>query len=272
MSKSKVEVEPISASSDSRSGKNGAKLGSSSTDASPSRSRKSGVVRYRSAWLSGSVPASSISPRLTSVRTTPSTLTPADGSDAGPWDRLAVRHHCQRLQRGLGQSCLLAVEHETLHDRGMLGTRVVPPSPGDLAELEATTITVVPGDQVEERLADLASRSLDHLGQGHVSHRLVDDHQDRLQGSAQLCASHLGDQWAGRLLWIDVLGRGRARGWAEVDDVIRHWFSVGHAVSPSMGGIVTVPSNSSTSPTPVSSSTSPTHQQFAERGDLLEGH
>ncbi|CPU67523.1 Uncharacterised protein [Mycobacteroides abscessus] len=67
------------------SGRCGASGGSSSSDVKPMRSRKYPVVPKRPAPVCGSWPTSATSPRATSVRTTPSTLTPRT---ADTWPRL----------------------------------------------------------------------------------------------------------------------------------------------------------------------------------------
>ena len=60
----------------STSGSSGAMSGRSASDDKPSRSRNSSVVAKVTAPVSGSAPASVISPRASSVRITASTLTP----------------------------------------------------------------------------------------------------------------------------------------------------------------------------------------------------
>ncbi len=63
--------------------------------------------------------------------------------DPGPRDRLLVGHHRERLERGLGQPGLLALEHEALH-RGRVGLAgVVAPPAGHVAQLEAAVLLVV---------------------------------------------------------------------------------------------------------------------------------
>src|SRR6266545_1574138 len=66
----------VSARASRSLGRNGASGGSSSVLSRPSFSRNSVVVPYRWAPFSGSMPRSSIRPRVSSVRITPSQLTP----------------------------------------------------------------------------------------------------------------------------------------------------------------------------------------------------
>ena len=67
-------------------------------------------------------------PRVSSVRITPSTLTPRIALDPAAADRLAVGDHGERLEGGLGQPGLLAVEEELLDDRAYVGAGCRPAS------------------------------------------------------------------------------------------------------------------------------------------------
>src|SRR5690349_16315183 len=66
----------LSSSIASMSGSSGASGGRSASEVRPSRSRKSSVVANRVPCVAGSVPASWMRPRVSSVRSTPSQLTP----------------------------------------------------------------------------------------------------------------------------------------------------------------------------------------------------
>ena len=65
---------------------------------------------------------------------------PAHGADPAARDRLPVGDDRERLERGLGETGLLAVEHEALDERRALGARVVPPAAGDLTQVEAALV------------------------------------------------------------------------------------------------------------------------------------
>ena len=113
--------------------------------------------RNRIAPVSGSVPSSAIRPRSTSVRITPSQLTPADRRHPGPADRLPVGDHRQRLQRRLGEPDLLAVADEPLDHRGALLAGVEAPAAGDLPQVEPAALVGVGGGQRAQRRGDLVA-------------------------------------------------------------------------------------------------------------------
>ena len=123
-------------------------------------------------------------PRDVSVRTTPSTLTPRTALTRARRDRLAVGDDGERLERGLGQLGLLAVEHELLHDGRVVGPAVDAPAARDAAQGEPALrggILLLEGVQVVPHVLDgqLERRRERDLGDG-----LVDDHEHRLEGRA----------------------------------------------------------------------------------------
>ena len=94
---------------------------------------------------------------------------------------MLVRHHCERLQCRLGQPYRLPVQHEPLHVRGLVRVRVEAPSAGRPAQFETATLGGVPGGKRRELGADPLGGLLQYLREGELGHRLVHDHEDRLQ-------------------------------------------------------------------------------------------
>ena len=116
----------------------------------------------------------------------------ADRRHPGARHRLLVGDHRQRLERGLGEPRLLALEHERLDDRGELLARVEAPAAGDVAQLEAAALLVVlapPGSPARPRPRRPGGPTAE--ARRAVVERLVGDHQHRLERRAQLGDRHV---------------------------------------------------------------------------------
>src|SRR4051794_2521003 len=122
------------------------------------------------------------------------TVDTPDRRDARAGGRLLVRDHGQRLQRGLGQPDLLAVEDELLHVRCEVTPRVQPPASGGAAQFESASLPVVVGDEFFQYGPDLVLGQVEYLGQDDLLDRLVDHEEDRLDRTAQVGRIGRGDR------------------------------------------------------------------------------
>src|SRR5271170_7809757 len=89
---------------------------------------------------------------------------PADGRNPGPADRLAVGHHGQGLQRGLGQADLLAVADDPLDQRRAVLASVEPPAAGNFAQVKAAILGCVFLGEVCQLGRDLVPGPFEYLG------------------------------------------------------------------------------------------------------------
>ena len=118
------------------SGRNGASSGSSSSEVDPDPLQEVAGRAVERRRRLGVVPGLLDQPARHQRAHHAVDVHATDRRDAGAADRLLVGDHRERLQRGLGEPCLLPVEHELLDDAGEVLAGVVAPAAGDVAQVE----------------------------------------------------------------------------------------------------------------------------------------
>src|SRR5262249_9152133 len=117
----------------------------------------------------------------------------ADGGDLRTGDGLLVGDDRQRLERGRGQPCVLALEDEPLDVGGQVGVRLVPVPTGHLDQHEAAPpLVVLVGELTAERF-DGRARELEELCEESGVDRVRGRHDHRLDHTPGfVCAQALG--------------------------------------------------------------------------------
>src|SRR6195952_4509141 len=137
----------------------------------------------------------------------------ADAGNARPRDGLPVGDDGKRLQRRLGQSALLTVQHATLDHGGEAVARVEAPAAADLTQFDSGPgfgvavrqrrqlrehpVGAVPDGRRERRFAD---RGIDHEQNGfQCTDQIFFGHNSGTPDGDRLVVDQLGDQFLGRV-------------------------------------------------------------------------